>query len=203
MVPPDIFIPILEKDPLFSDLGEWILRTALKDAIPFLGVYPDFTINVNLSYTQLEKPDFTDMVYRVLEEMSFPPDHLCLEITERCRVLEPDLLKSVIVKLRGRGIKVALDDFGTGFSAMGLIKDIPFDVIKIDRSFVKNVVKSSRERALIERLALRVVTNLMPINLHAIVILAHLHQFLGSLLFRPCCQIVLHLTDGPTDIACP
>jgi len=153
MVPPDMFIPILEKDPLFAELGEWILKTALLDAKPFLGIYPEFTINVNLSYTQLERPDFSDRVFRVLEETAYPPEHLCLEITERCRMLDLGLLKSVIVGLRGRGIKVALDDFGTGFSALGIIKDIPFDVIKIDRSFVQNVVKDQKEQALIEEFA--------------------------------------------------
>lgn len=153
MVPPDLFIPILEKDPLFAELGEWVLKTALRDAKPFLRLYPEFTVNVNLSYSQLERPDFLDRVFLALEEMAYPPERLCLEITERCRMLDMDLLKNVIVGLRGRGIRVALDDFGTGYSALGIIKDIPFDVIKIDRSFVKNVVKGTKDQAMIEELA--------------------------------------------------
>ncbi|MBQ4464753.1 MAG: EAL domain-containing protein, partial [Oscillospiraceae bacterium] len=136
MVPPDHFIPVLEKDSLFCDLGQWILRTAVRGAKIAMRKHPDFVINVNLSYTQLEKPDFVDMVFSILHEEEFPPEHLCLEITERCRLLDMDLLKIVIVNLRGQGVRIALDDFGTGFSSIGLVKNLQFDTIKIDRSFV-------------------------------------------------------------------
>ncbi len=150
MVPPDHFIPILEKDPLFCELGEWILRTAINGAKLIMEDHPDFVINVNLSYSQLEKPDFVDMVLRTLKEESFPPEHLCLEITERCRLLDMYLLKNVIVNLRGHGIKIALDDFGTGFSSIGLVKNLPFDTIKIDRSFVLKIEEDEKERSLIQ-----------------------------------------------------
>ncbi|MBR1824628.1 MAG: EAL domain-containing protein [Ruminococcus sp.] len=150
MVPPDHFIPILEKDPLFCDLGQWVLRTAINGAKIVMQDHPDFVINVNLSYTQLEKPDFVDMVLRTLKEEGFPPNHLCLEITERCRLLDMYLLKNVIVNLRGRGIQIALDDFGTGFSSIGIVKNLPFDTIKIDRSFVRMIEEDEKERELIK-----------------------------------------------------
>ena len=136
MVPPDQFIPLLEKDPLFPELGEWILETSLKDAKKVMEKLPDFVVNVNLSYTQLEKGGFVDMVLSKLKEQNFPPDHLCLEITERCRLLDMKILKNVIDVLRSYGVKIALDDFGTGFSSIGLVKSLPFDTIKIDRSFI-------------------------------------------------------------------
>ena len=150
MVQPDLFIPLLEKDPLFSELGRWILRTAIMDAKRVMATCPDFVINVNLSYAQLEKPDFMDMVLDVLKETDFPSDHLCLEITERCRLLDIELLKNIVVNLRGRGIKFALDDFGTGFSSMGIVKNLTFDTIKIDRSFVLKIEEDPKERELIE-----------------------------------------------------
>jgi len=153
MVPPDHFIPILEKDPLFCDLGQWILRTAINGAKLVMEDHPDFVINVNLSYTQLEKPDFVDMVLRTLKEEGFPPEHLCMEITERCRLLDMYLLKNVIVNLRGHGIQIALDDFGTGFSSIGLVKNLPFDTIKIDRSFVLKIEDDAKERELIKSFA--------------------------------------------------
>ena len=153
VVPPDLFIPILESDPLFPELGKWILKKAITDVKPLLKKNPSFTINVNLSYTQLEKPDFLDMVFDTIEEVDYPPQNLCLEITERCRLLDIDLLKNIVVNLRGRGIKIALDDFGTGFSSVGLLKDIPFDVIKIDRSFVQDVEKDEKEKELIRHFA--------------------------------------------------
>ncbi|MDO4864380.1 MAG: EAL domain-containing protein [Ruminococcus sp.] len=153
MVPPDQFIPILEKDPLFCELGQWILRTAINGAKLIMEEHPDFVINVNLSYTQLEKLDFVEMVLRTLREEGFPPDHLCMEITERCRLLDMYLLKNVIVNLRGQGIQIALDDFGTGFSSVGLVKNLPFDTIKIDRSFVNKIEEDEKERELVKSFA--------------------------------------------------
>ena len=150
VVPPDHFIPILEKDPLFCELGQWVLRTAINGAKLVMEENPDFMINVNLSYTQLEKPDFVDMVLRTLKEEGFPPNRLCLEITERCRLLDMYLLKNVIVNLRGRGVQIALDDFGTGFSSIGLVKNLPFDTIKIDRSFVLKIEEDEKDRELIK-----------------------------------------------------
>jgi EAL domain-containing protein (putative c-di-GMP-specific phosphodiesterase class I) len=150
MVPPDQFIPLLEADPLFPELGEWILKEAIIASKQVLELNPEFVINVNLSYSQLEKPDFTDMVFRILDDMKFPPDHLCLEVTERCRLLDMDLLKNVIAKLKSRGILIALDDFGTGFSSVGIVKELPFDIIKIDRGFVRQIEESGSDRELIK-----------------------------------------------------
>ncbi|MCR5477310.1 MAG: GGDEF and EAL domain-containing protein [Lachnospiraceae bacterium] len=149
MVPPDLFIPILERDRLFPELGRWILRTAILEGKKFVEENPDFVLNVNLSYAQLEKRDFIDMVKEVLAETGYPPENLCLEVTERCRLLDVELLKNTIMVLHALGIRFALDDFGTGFSAVGLVKMLPFDTIKIDRSFVMKIEEDEMERALI------------------------------------------------------
>ncbi len=153
MVPPDQFIPILESDPLFPELGEWIIREAILAAKQFLIHDPDFVINVNLSYTQLEKPDFTDMVLRILADLKYPPEHLCFEVTERCRLMDLNLLKNVLVSLKSRGIIIALDDFGTGFSSIGILKEIPVSVIKIDRSFVRCIEKNEVDRKIMNNIS--------------------------------------------------
>ncbi len=150
VVPPDLFIPFLENDPLFPELGEWILETALEDAKKIISYVPDFVVNVNLSYSQLEKADFADTVLLLLKQSGVAPEHLCLEITERCRLLDMELLRNAIVKLRSRGVRIALDDFGTGFSSVGLIKNLPFDTIKIDRSFVRDIEEDEMEKKLLE-----------------------------------------------------
>lgn len=152
-VPPDQFIPVLESDPLFPELGEWIIREAVLGAKQMLNQYPDFVINVNLSYSQLERPDFVDTVLRILKEVGYPPEQLCLEVTERCRLLDMNLLKNVVAGLKARGIRIALDDFGTGFSSVGILKEIPFDTIKIDRSFVMRIEESALDRKLIHNIA--------------------------------------------------
>ena len=153
MVPPDQFIPVLESDPLFPTLGEWIIREAVLAAKQILPQHPDFIMNVNLSYTQLEKPDFADRVLHILNELDFPPEHLCLEITERCKLLDMELLKNVIASLKSRGILIAMDDFGTGFSSVGLLKEVSFDTIKIDRSFVTDIEENAVNRRLVRNVS--------------------------------------------------
>lgn len=153
IVPPDQFIPILESDPLFPELGEWIIWESLFAAKQIQRVHPAFVININLSYTQLEKPDFVDKVFRILSDLDFPADHLCLEVTERCRLLDMSLLKNVLVSLKSRGILVALDDFGTGFSSVGILKEIPFDTIKIDRSFVQAIEDNDTDKMIVQSIA--------------------------------------------------
>jgi EAL domain-containing protein (putative c-di-GMP-specific phosphodiesterase class I) len=153
MVPPDQFIPILESDPLFPELSTWIIREAILTAKRVLERDPTFIVNVNLSYTQITKPDFVDMVLTTLGDLGYPPEHLCFEVTERCRLLDTELLKNVVVSLRSRGILVALDDFGTGFSAVGILREIPFDIIKIDRSFVRMIEQNEVDRQIVRTIA--------------------------------------------------
>jgi EAL domain-containing protein (putative c-di-GMP-specific phosphodiesterase class I) len=105
----------------------------------------NFFISQNTFLSELRKN-----IINILRKENFPPNHLCLEITERCRLLNMDLLKNIVVNLRGRGVLMALDDFGTGFSSVGLVKNLEFDVIKIDRSFVLKIEEDEKERKLIE-----------------------------------------------------
>ncbi len=149
VVPPDMFIPFLEKDPLFPTLGEWIMKEALTNAQKVMEYVPDLVVNVNLSYAQMEKAGFTETVWNTIWRTGFPQEQLCLEVTERCRLLDMELLQNVITTLRAGGVRVALDDFGTGFSSIGLVKLLPFDTIKIDRSFVQNIEEDEKERSLL------------------------------------------------------
>lgn len=146
VVSPDKFISVLEQDSMFPELGKWILKQAMTDGKKFLEISPDLVINVNLSYTQLEKVDFVKEVFEVLDETQFPADHLCLEITERCRLLDMDMLKEILGFFRSKGIKIAVDDFGTGFSSLGFLREIPVDVVKIDRAFVKDIESNDADK---------------------------------------------------------
>ncbi len=145
-IPPIQFIPVLEQDPLFPELGKWILQQAMEDGKLMLQKYPDFIMNVNLSYAQLEQSDFVETVLQLLDQTGFPPENLCLEITERCRLLDMSLLKKMFKTFRDHGIRVALDDFGTGFSSLGILRELPVDTVKIDREYVKNVEKSASDQ---------------------------------------------------------
>jgi len=146
IVPPLSFIPVLEQDSLFPELGKWILRQSLIDCKKILDFHPDFVINVNLSYAQLEKGNFAQEVINILEDTQFPAKNLCLEITERCRLLNINHLKKIFDTLREQGIRVALDDFGTGFSSLGILRDLPVNTVKIDRGYVMNIEKDDKDR---------------------------------------------------------
>jgi len=145
-IPPVKFVPVLEQDVLFPELGKWILRQAMTDGKMFLEKYPDFIMNVNISYAQLEKSDFVSDVFSILEETGFPPENLCLEITERCRLLDISILNNMFSIFREHKIKIALDDFGTGFSSLGVLRTLPIDTVKIDREFVKDIEKSPSDQ---------------------------------------------------------
>lgn len=146
VISPNKFIPILEQDPVFPELGIWILRQAIIDSRQFIKIYPDFLIHVNISYAQLERREFISELTALLNELNFPPENLCLELTERCRLLDIKLLKNLFKSLKQYGIKIALDDFGTGFSSIGIIRELEFDTIKVDREFVKNIDNSATDQ---------------------------------------------------------
>ena len=93
------------------------------------------------------------MVFRILEDVDYPADHLCFEVTERCKLLDIKLLRNVTASLKARGVLIALDDFGTGFSSVGIVKELPFDIIKIDQSFVAGIEDDDLDRELIKTIA--------------------------------------------------
>lgn len=138
-VPPGRFIPWLENDPCFFELGNWILEQALTEGKHIIKDNPNFVINVNVSATQLERRKFRESVLDILHRTGFPAKNLCLELTERCRAMDKEYLKEEIHFLRSNGIKVALDDFGTGQSSLELLCEFPFDLLKIDRGFVRDI----------------------------------------------------------------
>ncbi len=138
-VEPGQFVPWLENDPCFYQVGRWILQKALLDAREMLSVVPDFMVNVNITVLQLEDERFNTMVLEALQESGFPPQQLCLELTERCRELDEDFLKSQIEFFHRFGIRVALDDVGTGFSSLSILLNLPVDEIKLDKTFITDI----------------------------------------------------------------
>lgn len=151
-VSPNDFISILEKDTVFPELGAWILRQACIDAKPFADRDPYFIVNVNLSYAQIERSNFADGVMAILKETGYNPSNLCLELTERCRILDENMLSDKVCALRSQGIRFALDDFGTGYSSLNLLRKMPIDEVKIDRQFVKDILGNRVDQNIINGL---------------------------------------------------
>lgn len=149
-VPPDDFIPVLENDHLFPQLGRWILKQAIIDMQPLIKEIPDLLVHVNASYSQFESDSFLDDVSEVLQETGCDPRNLCIELTERCRLLDVRMLCTKLNALKNMGVKIALDDFGTGFSSMSSVRDLPIDIIKVDRAFVKDIETNNNARAIID-----------------------------------------------------
>ena len=149
-VSPAVFIPLLENDVLFFELGNWILRETMTEGKKIIEQHPNFILNINLSYTQLERSEFRGTIVRLLQETDFPPQNLCLELTERCRLLDLNFLRNEIIFLKSFRIKIALDDFGTGFSSLNLLRELPVDLIKIDRAFIKDIQTNTADQAIVK-----------------------------------------------------
>lgn len=149
-IPPAVFIPWIENDSCFWILGNWILTQALIDGKKILEKYPHFIVNVNVSYSQFEVDSFVDTVNDILAETGFPAENLCLELTERLEVIDLEHLIEKIKVLKAEGIKVALDDFGTGFSSLNLLTNLPVDLIKIDREFIKDITENIANQSVIK-----------------------------------------------------
>ena len=149
-VSPFRFIPYIESYPCFYDLGLWILRQAISDAKKISEIQPNFFINVNMSYSQLEHPGFKEEVVKILEELDFPNGSLQLEITERCRNLDMRFLKEQLDYFKEHQIKIALDDYGTGTSTIDMLCDLPIDCVKIDQTFILNILKQSNNQVIVD-----------------------------------------------------
>lgn len=150
LVSPGVFMEWLEQDPCIFDLGNWILRTALTDVQKLREEVPGFFVNVNVAAAQLERREFRSAVMNILKETGAKPEELCLELTERCRDLDIDFLRREVEFFHARGIKVALDDFGTGNSSLGLALDLPFDELKVDMSFIRNIRQKPQNQAMVQ-----------------------------------------------------
>jgi diguanylate cyclase (GGDEF)-like protein len=147
IIGPDVFIPVAEEIGLIGRLSEQIISEALREAADW---DPKIKISVNISPSQLADRWFAQRIVRILAETAFPADRLVVEITESSLFADIDLARTIVSSLKNQGIRLALDDFGTGFSSLAHIRSLPFDIIKIDRSFISNL-NTKRESAAIVR----------------------------------------------------
>ncbi len=150
VVPPMEYISYLEADIYFYDLGLWILRKAMSEALKILQDEPDFALSVNVSYKQLERDTFPQDVLDIVEKTGFPAQNLVLEFTEHCRTLNVNRLKQIVAFFHSHGIRIAADDFGTGHATLLLLRDIHFDTIKIDQNFTRGMLEHVNDSILVE-----------------------------------------------------
>ena len=147
VIGPDVFIPVAEEIGLIGRLSEQVITAALAEAAEWDSA---IKISVNISPTQLADAWLAQRIVRMLADAAFPAERLVVEITESSLFTDMDLARTIVTSLKNQGVRLALDDFGTGFSSLAHIRSLPFDIIKIDRSFVANL-SSKRESAAIIR----------------------------------------------------
>ena len=147
MISPAEFIPVAEDSGLISQLGEWVLTKACAEA----ATWPkNIKLAVNVSPVQFRNHGFALKVAATLAESGLPASRLELEITEAVLIRDDEVALAILHQLRAIGVRVALDDFGTGYSSLSYLQRFPFDKIKIDRSFVNDIVESDGSCAIIQ-----------------------------------------------------
>ena len=151
-VSPEIFIPLAEESGLIMGVGEWVLDTACRDIKQLQndGFGTDFYFAINLSSRQVRDKDFSDLIARMLVKHEISGDCLEFEITERLLMKDVPEVVSTLDKFKAMNIRLSIDDFGIGYSSLSYLKRFPFDVLKIDQSFVRDIGKDQDDTALCE-----------------------------------------------------
>ncbi|MEX0407006.1 ammonium transporter [Aquibium sp. LZ166] len=190
LVSPADFIPIAEQGGKIVAIGEWVLRTAC------LAAQNDFggaRVSVNVSPVQFRQKNFVESVAAILEETGLAPGQLEIEITEGVLIDDDNRAGLILKQFKQLGITIALDDFGTGYSSLGYLSRFPFDTIKIDRSFVRELTSSENARAIINTivglgfgLKMKVVAEgVETVEEAAILAMSGCNELQGFLLGRP------------------
>jgi diguanylate cyclase (GGDEF)-like protein/PAS domain S-box-containing protein len=149
-VQPLDFIPLAEETGLIIPIGEWVLREAclLNRRLMERGLSP-IRVAVNISAKQLNQGNLVHMVQTVLKETKNRPEYLCLEITESNMLKDIQSSSNILQELILLGVQISLDDFGTGYSSLSLLKSLPIDIIKIDKSFISDITVNEENKAIV------------------------------------------------------
>ena len=145
-ISPSEFVPVAEEAGLMDRLGEFVLRRAVADAARWGDLY----VSVNVSPVQVRDRAFVDLVSAVLRESEFEPSRLMLEMTEGVLIDNPEQTTERLLELRALGVRLALDDFGSGYSSLSYLQKLPFDKLKVDRSFVTALDRSANGGVIIQ-----------------------------------------------------
>jgi EAL domain-containing protein (putative c-di-GMP-specific phosphodiesterase class I) len=144
-IPPAQFVALAERSGLIIELGTWVLRRACLDGKAWL----DLTTAVNVSPLQFRRSDFVEVVERTLDESGLDPARIELEVTESTMLGNVETARAAMLRLKALGVKLALDDFGTGYSSLQYLRRFPFDRLKIDHSFVRNIESTADAAAIV------------------------------------------------------
>ena len=138
-VPPSAYVPVLERDFLFEELGYWILRRAMEDGLKLLKIKPDMMLNVNISPAQIVDDYLFEEIDKISKSTGFPLKNLCFELTQSCRLIEPDILRRIVRALKRKGILCLIDDFGSGVASIDFLRDLMPNFIKLERDYIMHI----------------------------------------------------------------
>jgi EAL domain-containing protein (putative c-di-GMP-specific phosphodiesterase class I) len=149
-VSPNQFIPIAEQAGIMVPMGEWILEKACEKLNALIELYGDeLVMSVNISAVQIMSPTFLSTVRKIIRKTGCNPHNLEFEVTESVMISSVDHVITILRELNRMGIRIALDDFGTGYSSLSYLQVLPIDTLKIDKSFVDNMVQESVKRLMV------------------------------------------------------
>ena len=150
VIPPDRFISVAEENGMIVRLGAWILREACRQNKAWQDAgLPRTAVSVNISARQLRENSFVEQVIQILDATRLAPGYLDLELTESVVMANPDEIVLKLTRLKQLGVSISIDDFGTGYSSLSYLKHLPIDFIKIDRSFVRDIVHDPDDKAIV------------------------------------------------------
>lgn len=152
-IPPAEFIPLAEYLGLINPIGNYVLKEACARCKKWNDAGYAYKVNVNLSVVQLLQADVVEVVEKVIEETGIEPRYLTLEVTESLAINDMERMKKILDSIKALGVKIALDDFGTGYSSLNHIREIPFDMIKVDQSFVKELADDAYSQSFVKMVA--------------------------------------------------
>lgn len=152
-IPPAEFIPLAEYLGLINPIGNYVLKEACARCKKWNDAGYAYKVNVNLSVVQLLQADVVEVVEKVIEETGIEPRYLTLEVTESLAINDMGRMKKILDSIKLLGVKIALDDFGTGYSSLNHIREIPFDMIKVDQSFVKELADDAYSQSFVKMVA--------------------------------------------------
>jgi len=151
VITPDKFIPVAEDTGLIVRLGTWVLREACRQNKEWQDAgLPPLCVSVNISARQLRESLFVEHVEEILESSGLPPKYLELELTETAIMIDSEETVQKLLRLKKLGISISVDDFGTGYSSLSYLKHLPIDTIKVDRSFVRDIVSDPDDAAIVD-----------------------------------------------------
>ena len=148
-VPPDEFIPLAEQTGVIRPLTRWVLRTAIAQCSDFLKRDMAIRMGINLSARNLQEKGLTEYLIELVKELSVPPELIVLEITESAMMEDRDHATKVLNELDDMGFRISIDDYGTGYSSLAYIRQLPIKEIKIDRSFVMDMIEQKDDMMIV------------------------------------------------------